>query len=119
MLSHSGLGTPEFSSASRSALVTSSGQWVQEAGSMLSALGHMVAPHLIWHTFWAHRAYALLLSNAGGPGCARPRVVGRWLRHFRPWVRGWDRAAPSRLVQPGPRDRLLIPWRGGYSRPAG
>lgn len=51
MLSHSGLGTPEFSSASRSALVTPSGQWVQEAGSMLSPMGCIVAPCLTWHTF--------------------------------------------------------------------
>lgn len=51
MLSHSGLGTPEFSSASRSALVTPSGQWVQEAGSTLSPMGCTVAPCLTWHTF--------------------------------------------------------------------
>lgn len=30
---------------------------------------------------------------------------------------GWDRAAPSRLVQPGPRDCLANPLEGGYSRP--
>lgn len=31
---------------------------------------------------------------------------------------GWDRAAPSRLVQPGPRDCPANPLEGGYSCPA-
>lgn len=76
---------------------------------MLSAPGRVEAPCLTWRTLWAHRAYVLVLPYAGGPGCARPRVVGWGLRRFGPQVGGWDRAAPSRLVQPGSRDRPANP----------
>lgn len=47
VLLYLGLGIPEFSSGPHSALVIPSGQWVQEAGSTLSILGLIGAPHLI------------------------------------------------------------------------
>ncbi|XP_069925743.1 myelin regulatory factor isoform X5 [Oryctolagus cuniculus] len=41
----------------------------------------------------------------------------RGLRRFGPRVGGWDRAAPSRLVQPGPRDCPANPLERGNNRP--
>ena len=55
--------------------------------------------------------------RVGGQAVPGPRVGGWRLRRFEPQVGGWDRAAPSRLVQPGPRDRLANPLEGGYGRP--
>lgn len=55
--------------------------------------------------------------RVGGQAVPGPRVRGWRLRRFELQVGGWDRAAPSRLVQPGPRDRLANPLEGGYGRP--
>ena len=57
------------------------------------------------------------LQRVGGQAVPGPRVGGWRLRRFEPQVGGWDRAAPSRLVQPGPRDCLANPLEGGYGRP--
>ena len=77
------------------------------------------APRVTWPTLQAHQAYALgpAWSCVVGPAVPCLRVVGWRLRRFGPQVGGWDRAAPSRLVQPGPRDCPANPLEGGYGRP--
>lgn len=55
-----------------------------------------------------------VLPCAVDQAAPHPRVVGWGLRRFGRRVGGWDRAAPSRLVQPGPRDRPANPLEGGY-----
>lgn len=66
---------------------------------------------------WNPRPVSWVLSRAVGQTVPDPGVVGWGLRRFGPRVGGWDRAAPSRLVQPGPRDRPANPLEGDSCRP--
>lgn len=95
VLSYLGLGTPEFSSGPHSALIIPSGQWVQEAGSMLSTPGLIRAPHLINTTY-----------SLDVPGTCPGPALCRWARLCPPRGGGLGAKAlwalGGRLGQGGP-----------------
>lgn len=120
---------PEFSIWSSLGLGHSPWTVGTGAGSMLSARGQRWkkpllkgrggSRPLVCHGPLSRntRPMSWVLPCAVGQAVPHPGVVGSGLRRFGPRVGGWDGAAPSRLVQPGPRDRPANPLEGGSGRP--